>query len=247
MRAKMTSVRDHHYIGKGHMRNLTHVFSVPKADGDIRLVYDCTRLLVNDALWAPTLALLMIEVVLQPGNGIQHNCANLDLSEMFLIFTLQKSLQAFCGVDLTPYFPEDRKEGCQTLWEQWTRCLMGLKLLPYQTIRAFILAEEIIRGHHCDVSNVFQWERVRLNLPGSREYDPHLLWVSKVRLAADFFTYMDDISCFRWIKVRMLDSSPEGGTAGSVPGNQGCSKKASAQTSSQGHGLDPSFMHSMRA
>jgi hypothetical protein len=59
---------------------------------------------------------------------------DMDLGEMFLNFTLHESLQAFYGIDLTPYFLEELKSGCQALWEWCTRCLMGLKILPYQTI-----------------------------------------------------------------------------------------------------------------
>ena len=58
-------------------------------------------------------------------------------------------------------------------------------------------AEERIRGNRKDPVNIFRWDRVRLNLPGSKEYDPKLPWVSKVRkeddmIAADLFTFMDD-------------------------------------------------------
>jgi len=116
---------------------------------------------------------------------------------MFLNFTLHESLQAFCGVDLTPFFPEDIKEGCQTLYERWCRCLMGCKVSPFQTIKAFLLAEEIIRGNRRDPKNPFWWERVQLNLPGEVNYNPRLSWIAKLRVddkvASDFFTYVDDI------------------------------------------------------
>ena len=118
------------------MHNLTHVFAVNKADGDIRLVYDCACSLINDALWAPSFALPTIEGVL---------CTmELDLGELFLNFMLHESLQAFCGVDMTPFFPEDLKAGCVALWEWWTQCLMGLMVSPYQMIQALLLTEEVI-------------------------------------------------------------------------------------------------------
>jgi len=65
MKKKLQSVRDKGYITPGHVTNLTHVFPVDKADSDIRLVYNCTRSLVNDALWAPMFALPTIEAVLR--------------------------------------------------------------------------------------------------------------------------------------------------------------------------------------
>jgi hypothetical protein len=56
-------------------------------------------------------------------------------------------------------------------------------------------ANEHIMGDPNDVSNVFKWKKVRLNLPGTPEYDPSMSWVAKVRqnrrVAADLFIYMD--------------------------------------------------------
>ena len=60
--------------------------------------------------------------------------------------------------------------------------------------------EEEIRGDPADPSNVFRWDKVRLNLPGQADYDHSLPWVSKVRIlddgtavmAADLHTFMDD-------------------------------------------------------
>jgi hypothetical protein len=44
--------------------------------------------------------------------------------------------------------------------------------------------------------NPFQWDSVRLNLPGCKEYDPGIVWCSKRwkdgRTACDAFTFMDD-------------------------------------------------------
>ena len=43
---------------------------------------------------------------------------------------------------------------------------------------------------------LFQWSRVRLNLPGSRDYDPSVSWISKIRaddmMACVLFTFVDD-------------------------------------------------------
>jgi hypothetical protein len=47
-----------------------------------------------------------------------------------------------------------------------------------------------------DEHNVYQWKEVRMNLPGSPDYDPSLAWVANaredVRVAADLLIYMDD-------------------------------------------------------
>ena len=60
-----------------------------------------------------------------------------------------------------------------------------------------MVAEEVIKGDRLDSDNIFCWDVVRLNLPGSDDYDPTLPWVSKVRMsdgkiAADLFIYVDD-------------------------------------------------------
>jgi hypothetical protein len=74
---------------------------------------------------------------------------------------------------------------------------MGVKSSPYQAVSALTVANEVIRGNHADGKFFFEWVRIRLNLPGDRNYDPSLPWVSKVkadgRIAADLFTFVDDL------------------------------------------------------
>jgi hypothetical protein len=57
--------------------------------------------------------------------------------------------------------------------------------------------QELILGYPRDLTNVFRWQIVRMNLPGAADYDPTMAWVSKVReegrVAADLFIYMDDL------------------------------------------------------
>jgi hypothetical protein len=124
--------------------------------------------------------------------------ADTDLGEMFLNFVLHESLRELAGVDVTRYRDqEEEKESPDAVcWERWTRCAMGLKPSPYQTTQAMLFAEDVIRGDPKDENNVFRWDNVRLNLPGSPKYDPTLPWVFKVRKdgtpAADFFFYVDD-------------------------------------------------------
>ena len=59
------------------------------------------------------------------------------------------------------------------------------------------IAKEMIRGNRHDVNNPFRWARVRLNLPGMRDYDPSTARVSKQResgaIASDLFVYVDDL------------------------------------------------------
>jgi hypothetical protein len=83
------------------------------------------------------------------------------------------------------------------VWETWERAAMGIKSSPYQAVSAMAVADEVIKGDRQDERNIFQWIVVRLNLPGNRDYDPNIPWVSKLRkdgkIAADLFTFVDDL------------------------------------------------------
>jgi hypothetical protein len=125
---------------------------------------------------------------------------DLDVGECFLNVMLHPTMRPYPGVDFTLFFPTAGSKGpngTSPVWETWLRAAMGLKLSPYQTVQALSFAKEIIRGDRRDPRNIFRWGRVRLNLPGCKEYDPSLPWVSKVRaedgqIAADLFAFMDD-------------------------------------------------------
>jgi hypothetical protein len=102
-------------------------------------------------------------------------------------------MRELAGVNLTPYFGE----GEGVVWETWERAAMGIKSSPYQAVSVMSVADEVIKGDCRNDGNIFQWIRVRLNLPGNRDYDPNIPWVSKVRkdgkIAADLFTFVDDL------------------------------------------------------
>ena len=61
----------------------------------------------------------------------------------------------------------------------------------------FLIAEEVIRGDRHDPSNPLQWNGIMLNLPGTRQYNPSIAWLSKRRtdgsLASDFVTFVDNL------------------------------------------------------
>ena len=74
---------------------------------------------------------------------------------------------------------------------------MGLRSSPYQAVQAVMVAKEFVMGNRGDPANAFRWDVVRLNLPGSKNYDPAMPWVSKIRLddghvTCDLFIYVDD-------------------------------------------------------
>jgi hypothetical protein len=192
---KISKVRKRKYISVGPVWSLTDFFCVPKGDDDIRMVYNGTSSGLNDILWVPSFPLPTVDTLLRSVHPDTW-MADTDLGEMFLNFVLHESLRELAGVDVTHYQakPSGSKPG--VCWERWSRCAMGLKPSPYQTTQAMLFAEDVIRGDSGDKNNVFHWDRVKMNLPGSTEYDPSLPWVFKVKEdgtpAADFFFYVDD-------------------------------------------------------
>jgi hypothetical protein len=156
------------------------------------MVYDGTVSGLNESIWVPRFVLPTIETHLQ---GVDKHTfvSDVDVGDCFLNFVLHQELQELAGVDLTHYFGEEGKP----LWEAWKRAAMGVKSSPYQAVSALMVADEVIRGDHKDIANVFEWVRIRLNLPGDRDYDSSLPWVSKVkadgRIAEDLFTFVDDL------------------------------------------------------
>ena len=183
------------------VKSWTSFFSVPKGEDDIRMVYDASKSGLNDSIWVPRFPLPTINTHLravEPGTWM----GDLDIGEMFLNFPLHSSLQKLCGVDLTHYVeklsPKVLKVTPAWAMRQiaWTRCAMGLRSSPYQAVQGALVAEEMVLGNPGDQANVFRWDRVVTNLPGSDSYDPRRSWVYKVRrdgsLAADLFTYVDD-------------------------------------------------------
>jgi hypothetical protein len=77
-------------------------------------------------------------------------------------------------------------------------CSMGMKPSPYNAVRYFYLAEEFARGNPSDPKNALRYDRVKLNLPGSKDFDPTLPMTMKWndatdQLAGDVITFVDDL------------------------------------------------------
>jgi hypothetical protein len=133
-----------------------------------------------------------------------HICGQLKPKPTWLIwilgkcyFPLHPELQQLAGVHLAPNFPDD-PSAAGLLWGGWNLPAMGIRSSPYECVQAITLAEEIILGDPTNPNNIFGWDLIRLNLPGSDEYDPSLPRVSKIRssdgrLAADLFIFVDNI------------------------------------------------------
>jgi hypothetical protein len=156
---------------------------VPKGEDDVRMVCDGAKSGLNDCIWVPRFPLPTVVTHLraaEPGAFM----GDMDVGEMFLNFILHESMQALCGVDLTEFFGEvgtGLNSKPKVLWERWVRAAMGLKSSPCQAAQGMLVVKETILGDRADPDNVFRWDAIRMNLPGSATYDPSLPWVSKIR------------------------------------------------------------------
>lgn len=183
------------------VKSLIKYFAVPKGEDNICLVYNATSNKLNDCVWMPTFWLPTINLLVRAldKDSWMTDC---DVGDMFLNFQLHKSMNLFTGVDLSSlYKTETEPRPC---WAVWDRNLMGFTASPYNSIKMALIAKEIGQGdwHEEGVGadgkelNPFQWARIRLNLHGTKEYDPGKSWISKMRsngrVACDIFSFMDD-------------------------------------------------------
>ena len=90
---------------------------------------------------------------------------------MFLNYFLDEELREYAGVDV--------REMGGAKWEWWERTLMGFWSSPFVCTQTFAWGDTLIRGDWKELSNPLYWDRVVINLPGSEEYDPSMLWVYK--------------------------------------------------------------------
>ena len=187
------------YISDGYVKSLTGFFQVPKGEDDIRVVYDASKSGLNEALWAPNFFLPTVDTVLR-SSGLTTFYGDIDLGEMFLNYFLDEKLRPYAGVDLTEIahligrkVPPGGRQ-----WMSWNRTLMGLKSSPYICIRTFKWSEDFIRGDRHDPKNPLRWDKVIINSPGQKDYNPRLPWIFRYDslgdcIAAFFETYVDDV------------------------------------------------------
>ena len=68
---------------------------------------------------------------------------------------------------------------------------------PHQDTKYMCVIKQELRGDRLEVTDIFKWDRVVLNLPCSIEYNPARHWIYKVKndkkkLAIDMFWYIDE-------------------------------------------------------
>jgi hypothetical protein len=129
VRSKLEKFRSKGYVSKGTVKGLTSYFTVPKGDGDVRVVFDGTKSGLNEVIWTPSFSLPSANTLLsalEPGTWM----ADIDVGEQFYNFLLDPKVRPYCGLDLSPYLPEVKT------WEHWCRCVMGIKASPYGSMGA---------------------------------------------------------------------------------------------------------------
>lgn len=137
---------------------------------------------------------------------------DIDFSEQFLNFVLHEKVQPYVGVDLTAYFGEELTPSIKVIWEHWCRRGMGFVSSPYTAVQGTLMAEEIFRGDLSESKNIFRWDHVVLNLPGSQNYKPSDPWVYKARMNPErgFLMVVNDLK-INVDDVRTIRSSYEEG------------------------------------
>ena len=195
LRDKLTKMIERQYlVPPGEkLKSIIQYFAVPKGTDDFRIVYHAGANNLNDSVWAPRFWLPRISSLLRivdEDTWMQDR----DIGEMFLNFELHPSVRKFTGVDVGPLGLEDR--GISERWFLWTKNLMGFRPSPYNSVKLYLIAEEVIRGDRHDPTNAFRWDSIELNLPGTADYSPHRAWITKRRkdgsLASDMVCFMDD-------------------------------------------------------
>ncbi|KAL7565773.1 hypothetical protein ACA910_010211 [Epithemia clementina (nom. ined.)] len=168
-------------------------FSVPKGNSDIRMVYDGTKSGLNDCLYAPWFILPDADVLLRTLDS-GYWCINNDYGEMFLNFWIHPELRIYSGMDLTPLYGKNA-EG--KIWVENMVSSYGPKPLTLRYHSANMTIEMIHLRKSKQQQQHFPMDHVRLNLPGTVDYQPGEPWVSKRRsdglIAADAHDYVDDL------------------------------------------------------
>ncbi len=81
---------------------------------------------------------------------------------------------------------------------------MGYVASPHNSIKMALVAKEVCKGNRCELGvgcdrkklNPFQWRSIRLNLPGTKDYNPCISWITKRRedgkIACYVLTFVDN-------------------------------------------------------
>jgi hypothetical protein len=199
LQRKISKQIDRGYItSTNRCRSVIKYFAVPKGIvddvvQDWRIVFHAGANKLNDAVFVPSFSLPTVNSLLWLVDG-KTLMSDRDMGDMFLNFQLHANTVESTAIDLRPLDLDKSKYPHR--WMCWRRNLMGFKSSPYNSVRMYLIAEEILRGDRMDYKNPFQWESLMLNLPGDACYSPADAWISKRRAdnsrASDFVCFVDD-------------------------------------------------------
>jgi hypothetical protein len=230
-RKKVFQLHYRHFIVKGFTDLITQHFSTVKLEQDgvileIRVVWNSKSNGHNVTLWAPGFMLDYIgdvkEMVTkwlsvpaaayldagsppqdytQPASSfIKSKQGDIDVGAMFNNFCVHPSERHALGVRVISTRPPLQYEP----HEFWRFCVLhfGGRPSPYITCQSQCLILELAKGDRHDPKNPWQWETVRINLPGDPNYDPSMPRVMLLRADGEMATreadYVDDIHpCIR--------------------------------------------------
>ncbi len=162
--------------------------------------YNGTSCGLNAQLHAPRYGLLSIKHTLRALREGYYQC-DLDIGEQFLNYKLHQLLRELSGVDVRKVRSRDPDNGAWEAtragnWERWERNWMGLQDFPYRSLQWQTRLKLEVYGNRRALDNLFHWDRVVFNLPGSKGYRVDLPWVIKIRWggeqAAEVFVYVND-------------------------------------------------------
>ena len=201
-------------------------FAVPKGEEDWQIVYHAGANGLNDSVWVPSFWLPTINSLLRIVDESSF-MEDRDIGEMFLNFELHFATRRFTGVDVEPL--EFTEEECPHRWLWWTKNLMGFRSSPYNSVKMYLIAEEVIKGDRLDADNPFWWHHIELNLPGTACYTPTRAWISKRRndgsLASDMVVFVDDKRIAGSGPARVKDAGHASSTRESYLGIQDALRK----------------------
>jgi hypothetical protein len=99
---------------------------------------------LNDCVLIPSFSLPSLNLLLHLVDK-DTLMAERDMGEMFLNFQLHLNTVRFMGIDLGPLdFTPDK---CSHWWMCWQRNLMGFRGSPYNLVKMYWIAEEVIKGN----------------------------------------------------------------------------------------------------
>ncbi len=159
LRKKIIKFVERNYIAplSGKIMSLIKCFAVPKGTDDWRIVFHARANKLNNCVWTPSFCLPTVNSLLHITDE-STLMQDMDVGKMFLNFQLHPNTMRFAAVDLGPLdFTTDE---CPHRWMCWTRNLMGFRSSPYNSIKMYLIAEEIICGDRRDPTNAFQWDTI---------------------------------------------------------------------------------------